>query len=80
VGGEGWQVTGAIGVAGGCLIGEASMSKSLYYMIKLLIGSRGMRDVSDGSRIRQGLSSTYSLPNLNSYPLAYRGISPLWSH
>jgi hypothetical protein len=55
---------------GGWLIGEASMSKSLYYMMKLLIGAQG-------SRIRHGFIPTYCPnPNLNSYPCAHRGSSP----
>jgi hypothetical protein len=59
------------GAGGWLLTGEASMSKSLYYMIKLLIGERG-------SRIRQGFSPTYSPSNCNlkPYPSAHRGNSP----
>lgn len=38
----------------------------------------GVRGVSDGSRIRQGFSPTYSPnPNLKPYPSAYPGIPPL---
>jgi len=37
----------------------------------------GVREVSDGSRIRQGFSPTYSPnPNLKPYPPAYPGIPP----
>jgi len=37
----------------------------------------GVREVSDGSQIRQGFSPTYSPnPNLKPYPSAYPGIPP----
>jgi len=61
----------------GCLIGEASMSKSLYYMIKLLIGERGMREVSDGSRIRQGFSPTCPPPQFEAISLCVQRDFPL---